>query len=211
MDPGTKILKVSSNRQPRKKNDQEIALPSDAIIDDIFLGEDLENSFFAGQYIDDSHSHSLAYMASVLEAKIIGGKHKLIKCEDCVAAFIQNELIDDSFIRFKARSSNIMQPCRSTFEICKTVDDLIKSCEERSYQAVVIEILMKLEFRTLYPSSNFENHALSKSHHKYEFVKKIIELYMNIKSVHIAKLYTLKIHDDPMRHTFRKLIHERGE
>lgn len=206
-------MNASSNRQPKKKNDQEIVLPSGTTVDDFFLGEDFENSFFAGQYIDDAHSHSLAYMASVLESKIIGGKHRLINCEDCVAAFIQNELLDDSFIRFKARSSNIMQPCRSTFEICKTVDSFIKSCEERSssYQAVVIQILRKLEFRTLYPLSTFEKHALPKIHHKYEFVKKIIELYMNMKSAHIAKLYTLKMHDDPMRHTFRKLIHERGE
>lgn len=196
-----------------KKNDQELVLPSGITVDDIFAGEDFENSFFAGPYIDDAHSHSLAYMASALEAKIIGGKRKLIKCEECTAAFIENELIDDSFIRFKARSSNMMQPCRSTFEICKTVDTFIKSCEKRasSYQAIVIETLRKLDFKTLYPSSTFENHDLPKYHHKYEFVKKIIELYMSMKSAHIAKLYTLQVHDNPMRHTYRKLIHEKGE
>lgn len=106
-----------------------------------------------------------------------------------------------------------MQPCRSTFEICKTVDTFIKSCEERSssYQSVVVEVLRKLEFKALYPSSIFESHGLPKYHHKYEFVKKIVELYMNMKSAHVAKLYTLKVHDNLMRHVYRKLIHENGE
>lgn len=202
-------MNVSSNRPVTKNHD-----PVDVDVDDdTFLGDDFEDSFFAGPYIDDTHSHSLAYMASVLEAKIIGGKRRLIKCEKCVAAFIENELLDDSFIRFKARSSNIMQPCRSTFDICKIVDNYIKSCgkESSSYQSVVVLILRKLQFKTLYPSSNFEEHLLPEYHHKYEFVKKIIELYMNMKSVHIAKLHTLAVHENPMRHTFRKLVHEYGE
>lgn len=207
IEPGTKILNVSSNRPASKNHDQE-----QVVMNDIFLDEDFDDSFFAGSYIDDAHSHSLAYMASVLEAKIIGGKRRLIKCEECVATFIENELLEDSFIRFKARRSNVMQPCRSTFEICKIVDSYIKSCEERSssYQAIVVQILRKLQFENLYPSSNFENHLLPKFHHKYEFVKKIIELYMHMKSVHIAKLFTLKKHENPMRHTYRKLIHESG-
>lgn len=60
-----------------------------------------------------------------------------------------------------------------------------------SYQAVVVQILRKLEFKMLYPSSTFENHALPNYHHKYEFVKKIIELYMDMK--------------------YRKLVQEYGE
>lgn len=208
IEPGTKILTVSSNRPAAKQQ------PPEAVeFEDSLFGEEFEDSFLAAPYIDDAHSHSLAYMASVLEAKIIGGKRRLIKCEECIASFIQNELIEDSFIRFKARRSNIMQPCRSTFEICKIVDQHVKSCEKisLSYQAVLIQILRKIQFDTLYPSSNFANHVSDDINHKYEFVKKIIELYMGMKSVHIAKCFTLKTHDNPMRHTFRKLIHEFGQ
>lgn len=208
IDPGTKILTVSSKRPTAKTSYPE---PED--VDQIFFGEDFEDSFSAAQYIDDAHSHSIAYMASVLEAKIIGGKRRLIKCEDCVGTFIENELLEDSFIRFKARRSNIMQPCKSTFEICKFVDKFIKSCEEWSstYQAVAVRILREVQFDTLYSSSNFENHTPSDYNHKYDFVKKIIELYMNMKSVHIAKCFTLKTRDNPIRHIYRKLVHEYGQ
>lgn len=173
------------------------------------MGEDFEDSFFVSQYVDDAHSHSLAYMASLLEAKIIGSKRRIIKCDDCVGAFIQNELIEDSFIRFKARKSNIMQPCRSTFEICKFVDNYAKSCDPSSYKSVVILILRNISFGSLFTSTDFEKH--SERGHKYEFVKNIVELYMHMKSVHIAKCFTLDLHENPVRHNYRKLVQRKGQ
>lgn len=209
IEPGTKILSVSSNRnRPLVKKTVPL---HDEGFDEFFMGEDFENSFHVAQYVDDAHSHSLAYMASILEAKIIGGKRRIIKCDDCVSVFIENELLEDSFIRFKARSSNVLQPCRSKFEICKFVDSYVKSCEEKStsYQSVLMEILRKISFESLYTASDFSKHA--EKGHKYDFVKKIVELFMHMKSVHIAKGFTLKIHENPIRHTFRKLIHEQGQ
>lgn len=205
IEPGTKILQVTSNRPssklPTHFNDEEF--------DESVFGQDFEDSFFVSQYVDDAHSHSLAYMASVLEAKIIGSKRRIIKCDDCVSAFIENELIEDSFIRFKARKSNAMQPCRSTFEICKYVDNYVKCCEPSSYQSVVILILRNISFSSLFTSTNFDKH--SSKGHKYEFVKKIIEIYMHMKSVHIAKCFSLSLHDTPIRHDYRKTVHRKGQ
>lgn len=205
IEPGTKILEVSSNRPSSKKQthfyDQEF--------DELAFGEDFEDSFFVAQYVDDAHSHSLAYMASILEAKIIGSKRRIIKCDDCVGAFIENELIEDSFIRFKARKSNVMQPCRSTFEICKFVDNYAKSCDPSSYRSVVILILRNIQFQSLFTSTNFDKHA--EKGHKYEFVKIIVELYMHMKSVHIAKCFTLNLHENPIRHVYKKIVQRKGQ
>lgn len=207
IEPGTKILTVSSNRPVATK----LFDLYDEGFDEFVLGEEFEDSFEVAPYIDDAQSHSLAYMASVIESKIIGGKRRIIKCDDCVAVFIENELLEDSFIRFKARKSNVMQPCRSTFDSCKFADSYIMSCEQRSasYQAVLLQILRKITFESLYSSSDFEKHV--DNGHKYEFVKKIIELFMHMKSIHIAKSFTLKVHENPIRHQFRKLIHEKGQ
>lgn len=206
IEPGTKILTVSSYQKPTKTS----VKTTDITLDDCF-DDDYKNSFRIDQYVDDIHSHSLAYMASILEAKIIKGKRQTVKCDDCLKVFIENELIEDSFIRFKARQSNIMQPCKSTFAICKFVNTYIKSCEERSssYQEVVNTILRKIPFSTLYTSSDFENH--SSNGHKYELVKSIVQIYMHMKSVHNAKCYTLDMHKDPVRHSLRKLTHELGQ
>lgn len=184
---------------------------------DIFFGdEDFEDNFHVSQYIDDAQSHSLAYMASTLENKIINAKapRLIVKCAKCVSAFIENELIEDTFIRFKAKTTHITQPCKSTFEICKFVDTFLKSCDERpgSYHSILLEILRKIPFLSLFASSNFGNHSDSKdTSHKYEFIKKIIELYMNMKSVHVAKCFTLKSHDEPIRHQLKKLIQGKGQ
>lgn len=210
IDPGTKILTVSSNRPVTKKQ----IVCEDEGFDDFFHEEDLESPFRVAQYIDDAHSHSLAYMASVLESKIIGAKppRTIVKCDECTAVFVENELIEDSFIRFKARRNNIMQPCRSTFEICKFVDTFVKSCEEQSisYQVVVLQILRSIPYDTLYTSTDFDKHPGERCH-KYDFIKKIVEIYMRMKSTYVAKCYTLKTHENPIRHKMRKLIQQKGE
>lgn len=208
IEPGTKILSVSSNR-PKKMQNTNL----DEGFDELILDEDFESSFYVAQYIDDAHSHSLAFMASVLEAKIIKSKSPrlIVKCEDCTAAFIENELIEDSFIRFKARSSNITQPCKSTFEICKYVDTFIKSCDKQtvSCQAITLQILRSISYDTLYTATNFDKHG--DMGHKYNFIKKIVELYMRMKSTYVAKCFTLKTHANPIRHEFRKIIQQKGQ
>lgn len=124
IDTGTKILTVSSNRPASsKKNDCE---NGDLTVNEDFLNQEFLDSC---EYVDDIHDHAIAYMASVLEARIIGANryNKTVKCERCVSAFIENELIQDSFIRYKSRNTNILQPCKSTFEICKLVDSYLKA------------------------------------------------------------------------------------
>lgn len=204
------ILTVSSNRP---KTLQPIAFDDEGF-DDFFSGEDYEDCFNADQYIADAHSHSLAYMATVLESKILKAKptRPILKCTDCVAVFIENEMIEDSFFRFKARKTNMMQPCKSTFEICKYVDSFLKSCEGKtvSYQNVALKILRNLPFGTLYTMSDFEKHP-GENGHKYELVKKVVEIYIHMKSVHIAKCFTLKSHDAPIRHHYKKVVIEHGQ
>lgn len=185
IDSGTKILTVSSNRSASKKNlvkvvgeeeeEESILLVNEVNIDEMLLDEDYINSFEVAQYVDDAQDHSLAYMASVLEAKIMQANRyrKIIKCEQCIAAFIENELIEDSFIRFKSRSINILQPCKSTFEICKFVDVYLKTCEGKmvSYESIALQILRRISFETLFVSTDFESHSDGSVGHRYSFIR----------------------------------------
>lgn len=150
----------------------------------------------------------------MLEEKIINAKKPrlLVKCQQCVDVLVENELIQNSFIRFKARKSNITQPCRSTFEICKFVDNFLKFFEAKStvsFDVALLQILRNIPFETLYTSSNFDSHA--EKGHKYEFVKQIVQIYMNMRSVYSAKAITLKTHEDPIRHQFKKMIQRAGQ
>lgn len=213
IDRGTKILTVSSkSRVTSNGNDsknvecaEDPDLPSQEFLDSC-------------QYVDDMQDHSIAYMASVIEAKIFrASRHnRIVKCEQCISVFIENELIEDSFIRFKSRNSNILQPCKSTFEVCKYVDSYLKAFEGKAipYGTVALQILRKISFDALFVQSTFENHPGSSDRlagHRYELVKSIVDLYMRMKSVVAARKLTLKMHENPMRHTYRKLIHFEGE
>lgn len=71
IDQGTKILTVSSHKT-RKQNNTPTSM-------DMSISEILEVDLNAGQYVDDSHSHSLAYMASVLENKIMNARYLVMK------------------------------------------------------------------------------------------------------------------------------------
>lgn len=213
IDAGTKILTASSNRPATSK--QNVCERGELLEDEDLLGQDF---LIDCEYVDNVHDHSIAYLASVLEARIISANrcNKIVKCEQCIPAFIENELIEDSFIRFKSRNSNVLQPCKSTFEICKFVDSYLKAYEGKTipYETVALQILRKISFDSLFVGSNFENHQGNSDKltgHLYDFVKKIVNFYMRMKSVDVAKRLTLNIHDNPMRHTYKKLIQERGE
>lgn len=137
----------------------------------------------------------------------------IVKCENCINSFIENELMQDSFIRFKARRTNMMQPCKSTYEICKFIDGFLKFYEDKTitFRGATVKILGALNFESLYPHSSFLNHS-EPGFHKYDFVKKIVELYIKLKSVHIAKCITTKSHDEvSIRHFYKKLVHEAGQ
>lgn len=169
--------------------------------------------------------------ASVIEAKIMAAHHRsqIVKCEKCVGVFIENPLLNDDFIRFKARSTNLLQPCQSTFEICKFANSFLKAYEGNSipYTAVAKQILSKITFEGLYGNSNFDDHVHEnvrrndarkddEKENEYEghcrkLVSKIVDLFLRLKSMEVAKKLTLQAHDNRLRHQMKKLIQERGE
>lgn len=212
IETGTKILTVSSHRPAnnREASSSSFITGYEREIDEFIFEVDVEQLISAEQIPAD---HALAYKSSLLEEKIIRSqKPKLIvKCQECIEAFIQNELLQDNFIRFKARNSNVSQPCRSTFEICKFVDVFLKFFEDKtiSFNAVLMQILRKIDFSSLYPLTDFDSHA--EIGHKYEFVKTIVKLYLNMKSVHTARCFTLKVQKEPIRHEYLKEIHRAGQ
>lgn len=67
IDSGTKILTVSSNRSATSKTNVLV----DENFGELFSDEDYEHSLQIAQYVDDAQNHSIAYMASVIEAKIM--------------------------------------------------------------------------------------------------------------------------------------------
>lgn len=211
LDSRTKVLTVSSNRPSTSKESVRL-YDTGTSPDDGWLNSDF---FEISQYTEDVKDHSIAYMASVIESRIMGtNRQRIIKCEECVAAFIDNPLIEDEFTRFKARSSNVLQPCKSTFEICKFVDSNINSYKKETipYQFVAQQMLEKMNLVNLFEHTNFRGHQGNLDEdHRFDFVKKIVDLYMRLRSIEAAKRITMQAHDDNMRQKMKLLMKIRGE
>lgn len=92
VDRGIKTLTVSSRKKGKQMRCQTDGSSADSL-DTFFSGDDIADNLYAPFYLDD-HIHSLAYIASMLESKIIKAKkNHLLKCNECLDVFFENELI----------------------------------------------------------------------------------------------------------------------
>lgn len=138
IDTGTKILTVSSaKRKVQNPNIGNLYVPKD----DFDFHHDFEPYVTFENSTDELKYHSLVLVASNVEKIIIKAKAPriLIKCDQCLDVFIENEIVDDDFVRAMGRSYGHLQPCKSTFHICKFVDKFIEHCgnENVSYHATL--------------------------------------------------------------------------
>lgn len=214
IDSGTKILTVSSAKQKvRNLSIDSVYVPED----DFNFYDDFEQPVTFENTTDKLKYHSLALVTSKIEQIIIKAKAPqiLIKCDQCLDAFIENEIMDDDFVRAIGRGYGHLQPCKSTFNICKFVDKFVEhySNENVSYHATVNWILQNLDFDILYPNSNFHQHREQSrtKNHKYDLVKCVVETYLNIKSRNSAKTITLQSHKEFIRSDYIQQIHLAGQ
>lgn len=107
------------------------------------------------------------------------------------------------------------QPGKSTFEICWYIESYLivfEGQKEFDFHSVLNSIMRNLPFGTLYPASTFHNHGpKEEDDHEYQFLKSIVETFMNLKSIQVAKTYNLNVHARSSRHDNRKQAHLRGE
>lgn len=158
------------------------------------------------------HCHAIAYAASLVEQKIVKSESKkLLKCDNCLKVFSENDKIENSFISQKSKSQNISQPCQSTFLITEIADEIFKSHEYKreNYKNLLTEIIAKINLDTLFESSDFQNHC--GLNHKYSLVKTIVDTFITMKSRQIASQKTLDCHKKHYRQKWHKIILNSGQ
>lgn len=155
--------------------------------------------------------NSLAYLGGVIETKVIR-KISSAKnaCQRCINVFVENEITDDSFMTFLSqKSSKIIQPCKSTIKILKTIENLLKNYQSGniSYKTTVTYILNNIDISQLYSGSDFQE-----SHnHQRSLVQRIVETYLDHKSKMFSKTVTTMSQKKLIRHDRLKLVHELGQ
>lgn len=141
--------------------------------------------------------HLCALSASGVEAKIIRSlKSKSVsECQDCLNVFRENEKITDTFIAKKQeRGQLIEQPCSSTVNVIlasEKIMQILKSSEHIEFASMIKTIFNNLDIDSLYTSSLFSLHCHEKVtnvySHKEDFIFKILETYMHMKSKKICE------------------------
>lgn len=157
--------------------------------------------------------HSLAYMAAIVEQKVIrdiaqrGSK----ACWMCIDVFKENELLDDDFISFiRTKYQKIITPCKSTFDIIQFVE---KSLSKYSSQTVSFHSMITHILNTMHvPSHLYKSSLFDESHdHHNELIKHVIDVYLNIKSRNASKIITRLSQKKLLRHQLLKQIHKEGQ
>lgn len=153
--------------------------------------------------------HSKAYLASVLEKKVIRKIELKEKCVRCTNVFKENEKISDKFITFLSQTKTAGQPCKSTMKIISLAEDLLKKYESVnvSFQSILVYVVEKIIVFSLYELSEFDE----QHDHKYAFTKCIIETFFEMRSSLVSQQITRIKHKTLIRHKNLKEVHRAGQ
>lgn len=192
------IFTISSKR-PKimlENIDNLLQIHQQSILEDIVLIDELRNHNCTSFY-------TIAFIASRIEEKIIRSK---FDCESCMSVFSENSKIEHIRLTFKI-------PCRSTYGICKHVDnfmkayDLRRSSKNYNFQLMYCLIFRTLDFSTLFVNS-FSNCDIN---HKYSFIKCMVMQYVAIKAAYICREITFEQYEKIFRHQLNKLVLFKGQ
>lgn len=159
--------------------------------------------------------HLTSYIASTVEHEIISKIRRFTKkeCSDCLSVFAENIKANDEFLQNKSGRN---QPCQSTVHIIKSADVIMEKLAigGSEFMETLKTILVNLDTDELFHSTDFEFHNDPISGgltHKEQFIVKIIDMYMNMKSQNIGNRITAEERGEYIRHTSRKNVHFAGQ
>lgn len=200
----TKFLNVSSGAKSMSASANPVELKMLSTYDNEFLIQSHEEE-------DGLRNHSKAYLASELEKKInrkieLKGSQA---CAQCLNIFEENDRINDVFVQFLSQNKKVQQPCKSTVHIIGLVDSILEKYDslDISYASMLAYIFEQTSLLTLFESSEFgEQH-----NHKFDFVKLLIETYLDMKCTNVSRIVTRWSQKKVLRHHNLKEVHREGQ
>lgn len=213
----TGILTVSS-AQPNQQRNANDTFASGQIFEIEF---DYEQAI--KENIEKFDEHSCAFIASTIESKLIQttGRYHKKYCAQCITAFDEDEKVNDDFLILKSQTGQIRMPCISTLNIIKITNKICDLLSEHPtmhysdmYGSVLKTVVVNLDSEKLFTNSNFDIHSKKTSgllSHKEEFICKIVDEYMTLKSQRIGARISEEKRGKYIRHNNKKRVHEAGQ
>ncbi|XP_031639384.1 uncharacterized protein LOC116351424 [Contarinia nasturtii] len=209
------ILSVSSRRgklHDDLSGDVPVQNVSDGETNNDYLYEldGLERIGRCNHITDNMHDAGISFVAQSIENRMLNlEKGNKFSCFHCRLVLETNERLDTS----TCISERTKFPCKSTFQLCKLTDNAIKSMsgfktESTFKQKVYIDVLSNIRLSQLYPIYYEEDeHDLE---HKNFLIKHIIDEYTRIKCNYLAKMQTMGMQNDFLRHHYLTRSQERS-
>lgn len=179
------------------------------------------------EQIEKFDQHLCANIASVIETALIAKmrRYKKQECVRCIDVFEENLKFQDEFLTLQAGIKPCREPCQSTVNIIKASNKIFDILEEQTilvnnstHHKILRTIMFWLEcdyvLDELYPRSNFQFHCEEPDlsvKHKSEFIRKIINEYMNMKASKVGSRITQEERGKYIRHSNKKRVQEAGQ
>lgn len=140
-------IKMRAEHEGRSlSNQNDIELESEIDEEEISY---LRSMILNPDFSDDLERHMVSYTASILQNNIFEGKwHWRLTCQQCLQAFVEDDLNEDDLLSLKMTSSKLKPSSKSTFEICMATEKLMKKFEfePKHYIKIPNEVLRILHF-----------------------------------------------------------------
>lgn len=196
-NPYSDIGSVTSRRATKNNNfgSNFSELELETFTNELATIQDMESV----NHFTDSSDYTVSHIAGMIELQISNSER--FSCDLCKLVLKNSGKIHRPFLK------NIFStiPCQSTVEICSTSDHFIKIevLKGQFKQNVIHHAIMRsLDHVNLYSDADFSTH----SEHKFFLIQHIVNEYVRIKGVLLAKKYTFKENQISMRQKLSKLI-----
>lgn len=183
---------------------------------------EIDFSYFEAidEKIEKMDEHLYAYSASVIEKSIMSAisRGKVKECEDCVTVFRENIKVENDFINRKNTTASFHIPCQCTVNIIKATSKILDLLADKrifsdpsNYNNALRTIMNNIDMDEFYSRSLFDLHEKATNIHKEEFIFKIINEYLKMKSRKIGTKISEEERGTYIRHSYRKRVHEKGQ
>lgn len=196
------ILYVSSRPSSASSQDNGNATPAEleTMLQKLSEIEAVERNCL----LDSLQDYTTAFISGQIENRI--GNSDRIYCSYCKNIFKENTKIENVYVGSKLTEN----PCKSTFEICKLSNRILKLgqfSQKTDFSRTCSEILSCLDINSLFQNTDFSHDF----EHKLYFVRAIVDIYIQIKETFLARSKTLSSQKDFVRAKLHKIVQFFGQ
>lgn len=168
-----------------------------------------EDIFLPPEEVRPDDTLVLGNIAVYLSGWVVRKLWSRIGCDTCRIALLstgQSPKFDKFFTFLETKNNGgLMSPSDGVITIAMCVERHLR-IDHKSYQKIAIQVMEELGgYDVLQLADHIPNTASGFGNHYFDLMKLITEAYYDVRKHHIAKIKTLQMHKNFIRHTSTKM------